>query len=250
MKSAMRRYGAMSQGGVERRREALIRAHAPLVRKVAWRMIHRVPSSVDIDDLISVGTLGLLHAIDHYEEQKGRFEAFAEFRIKGAMLDELRSCDHMSRTSRGRINQIEKARRALEADLGRPPSTEEIAEAVELAPEEVARLVAEDENTTFLTIDDMVPVANERTDDLSDLASNGAGHGDPFGSHLAQELKALLAAEISRLPERLQLVLSLYYEQDLNQKEIAAVLDLTESRISQLHSEAVQLLRKRIKSAV
>ncbi|MFN3201738.1 MAG: sigma-70 family RNA polymerase sigma factor [Bradymonadia bacterium] len=253
MNPALRRYGskAYQKGRQESRRDALLRAHAPLVRKVAWRMIHRVPSSVDIDDLISVGTLGLLQAIDHFDESKGtRFESFAEFRIKGAMLDELRSCDHMSRTARGRINQIEKARAKLEADLGRAPKVTEIAEVVELPADEVARLLAEDENTTFMTLDDMTPVAAEQTESLSELAAQGGSHGDPFGTHLARELKAALAAEIGKLPDRLQLVLSLYYEQSLNQKEIAAVLDLTESRISQLHSEAVKILRRRMQRLV
>ncbi len=245
----MKRGGleAYQKAGGRRRRDELVRKHAPLVKKVAWRLIHRLPSSVEIDDLISVGSIGLLQAIEAFDPSKGtRFESFAEFRIKGAMLDELRSYDFMSRTSRGRSNKIAEAEERLTQELGRDPTLEELAEDTELNVDQVEKLKAESEQTAFLTLDDLGTLATETTEAADELMTGGQPE-DPFGHTLFHELRARLTEALGDLKERDQLMMSLYYAEDLNFKEVGEVLDVTESRISQIHSEVIKKLRKKMR---
>ena len=212
-------------------------------------MVHRLPSSVEIEDLISVGTIGLLQALDSFDDSKGtRFESFAEFRIKGAMLDELRTYDFMSRSARGKANRVEKARARLEGDLGRSPTIAEVAEAAEMTEQEVETILAQSEQVAFLTLDDLGTLAADQTEVPWELLT-GSRPEDPFGHTFFRELRDQLILALEEMPDRLRLVMSLYYYNDLNFKEIGRVLDLTESRISQLHSEAVKYLRKRLKKA-
>lgn len=234
----------------QKRQEELIRQYAPLVKRVAYRLIHRVPPSVEIEDLMSVGTIGLIHAIDNYDPGKGtKFEAFAEFRIKGAMLDELRSYDFMSRAARGKANKVEKARQMLEAQLGRMPTIKELAEETGFIVEEVEECLAQSTQLAFLTAEDLGAIAATTTEVPWELLTQSAPD-DPFGHAFFQELRELVIQALEAMPERLKLVMSLYYYNELNFKEIGRVLDLTESRISQLHSEAIQFLKKKLAKAV
>ncbi len=247
MKSGIEAYKKHEQA---RRKDELVRKYAPLVRKVGYRLIHRLPSSVELEDLLSVGTIGLLHAIEHFDESKGvRFESFAEFRIKGAMLDELRSYDFMSRTARGKANKLDAARREFENEHGTSPSPEELAEVTGLAMRDVQKILSESGQVSFLTLEDLGAVAEDQTDVPWELLSN-ARPQDPFGHTFFRELREQLALALEAMPERLKMVMSLYYYNELNFKEIGRVLDLTESRISQLHSEAVKFLRRRLKKAI
>ncbi len=234
----------------QKRQEELIRQYAPLVKRVAFRLIHRVPSSVEIDDLISVGTIGLIHAIDNFDATKGtRFEAYAEFRIKGAMLDELRSYDFMSRAARGKANKVERARQKLEAQLGRMPTIKELADETGYIVEEIEECLAQNTQLSFLTPEDLGAIAADQTDVPWELLSQ-ASPEDPFGHAFFQELREQVMLALEAMPERLKLVMSLYYYNELNFKEIGRVLDLTESRISQLHTEAIQFLKKRLAKAI
>lgn len=234
----------------EQRKEALIRKYAPLVRKVAYRLIHRLPASVEIDDLISVGTIGLLHAIDNFDESRGkRLEQYAEFRIKGAMIDELRSYDFMSRAARGRVNKIERTGAKLETRLGRAPTREEVAVELGLGVSEVEESMAQAGQMTFLSAEDLSGIASETTEEPWELLRQ-ARPTDPFGHTFFRELREQLIEALDALPERLKLVMSLYYYNSLNFKEIGLVLDVSESRISQLHTQAVGTLRKRLKRAI
>ncbi len=247
MKTGIQAYQKHQQA---RKKDELVRKYAPLVRKVGYRLIHRLPSSVELEDLLSVGTIGLLHAIDHFDASKGvRFESFAEFRIKGAMLDELRSYDFMSRTARGKANKIDAARQHLENELGRSPSIDELVEATNLSQKDVEKILSESGQVSFLTLEDLGAVAADQTEVPWELLSN-ARPEDPFGHTFFQELRRELVVALDAMPERLKLVMSLYYYNELNFKEIGRVLDLTESRISQLHSEAVKFLRKKLRKAV
>ena len=231
------------------RRDRLVREHAGLVRRVAYRLIHRLPPSVEVEDLISVGTIGLLHAIDNFDPAKNtRFEAYAEFRIKGAMIDELRTYDFMSRSARGKSNKLERARKKLEQALGRAPTTAELAEETALEPAEIELLLAQTGQVSFLSAEDLAAFAADQTEVPWELLRS-ARPEDPFGHTFFRELREHLVASIDALPERLKLVLSLYYYNELNFKEIGRVLDVTESRISQLHSEAVRRLRKKLRRA-
>lgn len=249
MKQGIQAYQQQASFNDQRRLEQLVRKYAPLVKKVAYRMVHRLPSSVEVEDLISVGTIGLLHALENFDDEKGtRFESYAEFRIKGAMLDELRTYDFMSRTARGKTNRVEKARASLEADLGRAPTIPEIAEAAEMTEQEVEKLLAQSEQVAFLTLDDLGVIAADQTDVPWELLTQ-ARPEDPFGHTFFRELRDQLVAALESMPERLRLVMSLYYYNELNFKEIGRVLDLTESRISQLHTEAVKYLRGKLRKA-
>ena len=249
MKQGIQAYQQQASFTDRRRQEALVRKYAPLVKKVAYRMVHRLPSSVEVEDLISVGTIGLLYALDNFDESKGtRFESYAEFRIKGAMLDELRTYDYMSRTARGKTNRVEKARTKLEADLGRKPTIDEIAEETEMSAQEVEDLLAQSEQVAFLTLDDLGALAADQTDVPWELLSQSRPE-DPFGHTFFRELRDQLIAALEEMPERLRLVMSLYYYNELNFKEIGRVLDLTESRISQLHSDSVKFLRGKLRKA-
>lgn len=249
MKQGIEAYQAQASVSQRRQQERLVRKYAPLVKKVAYRMIHRLPSSVEIEDLISVGTIGLLHALDNFDDSKGtRFESYAEFRIKGAMLDELRTYDYMSRSARGKTNRVAKARAKLEAELSRMPTIDELATETELTPEEVESLLAQSEQVAFLTFDDLGVIASDQTDIPWELLTQ-ARPEDPFGHTFFRELREQLVASLNDMPDRLRLVMSLYYYNELNFKEIGRVLDLTESRISQLHSEAVKYLRSALKKA-
>lgn len=233
-----------------KRQEELVRKYAPLVKKVAYRLVHRLPPSVDVEDLMAVGTMGLLHAIENFDAAKGtRFEAYAEFRIKGAMLDELRSYDFMSRSARGKTNKLEKAQRRLETRLGRSPTTAELAEETGLDPDEIDSLLAQSTHVAFLTLEDLGAVPADQTEIPSELLTNAAPE-DPFGHAFFQELREQVYQALESMPERLKLVMSLYYYNELNFKEIGRVLDVTESRISQLHSEAIRFLRKKLRKAL
>ena len=249
MKQGIEAYQAQASVSQRREQERLVRKYAPLVKKVAYRMIHRLPSSVEIEDLISVGTIGLLHALDNFDDSKGtRFESYAEFRIKGAMLDELRTYDYMSRAARGKTNRVVKARTKLEAELSRAPTIEELANETDLTAEEVESLLAQSEQVAFLTFDDLGVIASDQTEIPWELLTQ-ARPEDPFGHTFFRELREQLVTSLNDMPDRLRLVMSLYYYNELNFKEIGRVLDLTESRISQLHSEAVKYLRSALKKA-
>ena len=249
MKQGIQAYRKQATLNKKRAQEQLVRKHASLVKKVAYRMIHRLPSSVEVEDLVSVGTIGLLHAIENFDESKGtRFQSYAEFRIKGAMLDELRTYDFMSRTARGKANKVEKARERLQNALGRVPTHAEIAEETGLDAREIDTILAQSEQVSFLTLDDLSTLAVDQTEVPWELLSQSQPE-DPFGHTFFRELRDHLVTALENMPERLRLVMSLYYYNELNFKEIGRVLDLTESRISQLHSEAVKYLRKKLRGA-
>jgi RNA polymerase sigma factor for flagellar operon FliA len=241
---------AYARNQKQKRQEELIRQYAPLVKRVAYRLINRVPPSVDLDDLMSVGTIGLIHAIDNFDAAKGtKFEAYAEFRIKGAMLDELRSYDFMSRAARGKTNKVEKARQKLEAILGRMPTVKELADETGFIVEEIEECLAQSTQMAFLTMEDLGAIAADSTEVPWELLTQ-ASPEDPFGHAFFQELREQVVLALEAMPERLKLVMSLYYYNELNFKEIGRVLDLTESRISQLHTEAIQFLKKKLAKAI
>jgi len=249
MKHGIRAYQKTAQLAQRRKQEELVRTYAPLVKRVAYRLVHRLPASVEVDDLISVGTIGLLQAIESFDESKGtRFESFAEFRIKGAMLDELRTYDFMSRTARHKLNKIERAIEQFEHANARRPTPDEVAGETGLKLKNVERLMAENEQIAFLTLEDLGVLPAAQTDSASELLT-GARPDDPFGSVFMRQLRDALHTALEEMPERLKLVMSLYYYNELNFKEVGRVLDLTESRISQLHAQAVQWLRARLSKA-
>lgn len=228
-------------------RNALIRQYQPLVRKLAHHMMAKLPPSVEVDDLIQVGLIGLSEALSRYEAAQGvQFETFATQRIRGAMLDELRENDWMSRGSRKSQKDIEVAMRKLEHSLGRTPLESEIAVEMGLSLEDYQSLLSKVRGTQLVYLEDM---SRSGEDDDTFLDRHVADvEADPLNVLRDQRLRAGLVAAIKGLPEREQYIMSMYYEQDMNLKEIAAVLDVTESRICQLHSQSIARLRAKMRS--
>ena len=228
-------------------RNALIKQYQPLVRKLAHHMMAKLPPSVEVDDLIQVGLIGLSDALSRYEPSQGvQFETFATQRIRGAMLDELRGSDWMSRSSRKGQKDIEVAMRRLEHALGRAPLESEIAAEMGLPLAEYQSLLSKVRGTQLVYLEDMHR-ADEDDDSYLDrhVADSSA---DPLNVLRDQRLRESLVTAIKALPEREQYIMSMYYEQDMNLKEIAAVLDVTESRICQLHSQSIARLRAKMRT--
>jgi RNA polymerase sigma factor for flagellar operon FliA len=228
-------------------RSALIKQYQPLVRRLAHHMMAKLPPSVEVDDLIQVGLIGLSDALSRYEAAQGvQFETFATQRIRGAMLDELRENDWMSRGSRKSQKDIEGAMRRVEHRLGRSPQESEIAKEMGLALDEYQSLLGKVRGTQLVYLEDMTR-GGEDDDAYLDrhVADNDA---DPMNLLRDQRMRESLVAAIKLLPEREQYIMSMYYEQDMNLKEIAAVLDVTESRICQLHSQSIARLRAKMRA--
>ncbi len=228
-------------------RSAQIKQYQPLVRRLAHYMMAKLPASVEVDDLIQVGLIGLADALSRYEASQGvQFETFATQRIRGAMLDELRGNDWMSRGSRKSQKEIETTMRRLEHRLGRSPIESEIAAEMGMSLVDYQSLLGKVRGTQLVYLEDM---ARNGEDDDNFLDRHVADtEADPMNMLRDQRLRKSLVAAIKGLPEREQYIMSMYYEQDMNLKEIAAVLDVTESRICQLHSQSIARLRAKMRS--
>ena len=228
-------------------RSAMIKQYQPLVRRLAHYMMAKLPASVEVDDLIQVGLIGLADALSRYEASQGvQFETFATQRIRGAMLDELRGNDWMSRGSRKSQKEIETTMRRLEHRLGRSPIESEIAAEMGMSLVDYQSLLGKVRGTQLVYLEDM---SRNGEDDDSFLDRHVAdSEADPMNMLRDHRLRESLVAAIKNLPEREQYIMSMYYEQDMNLKEIAAVLDVTESRICQLHSQSIARLRAKMRS--
>jgi RNA polymerase sigma factor for flagellar operon FliA len=210
-------------------------------------MMAKLPPSVEVDDLIQVGLIGLSDALSRYEASQGvQFETFATQRIRGAMLDELRENDWMSRGSRKNQKDIEVAMRRLEHRLGRAPLESEIAKEMGLPLEEYQSLLGKVRGTQLIYLEDMTRGGDEDDTYLDRHVADSAS--DPLNMLRDQRMRESLVSAIKLLPEREQYIMSMYYEQDMNLKEIAAVLDVTESRVCQLHSQSIARLRAKMRS--
>ncbi|MDH3392771.1 MAG: FliA/WhiG family RNA polymerase sigma factor [Desulfobulbaceae bacterium] len=230
-------------------RTDLILTYTPLIKYIAARLATRLPSHVALDDLISCGTIGLIDAIEKFNpEKKVQFKTYAEFRIKGAMLDELRSLDWVPRSVRRKVTNLEKTYSELEKKLGRPATDEETAEALELTLDNFYKLLDETKTVSFMDID-MLRHKNPVPDDRGTIAETFAADGtDPFAALNIAEIRNVVADAITELPEKEKLTVSLYYFDELTMKEIGEVLGYTESRISQMHSKAMLRLRSKLKN--
>jgi RNA polymerase sigma factor FliA len=227
-------------------RDALIRQYQPLVRKLAHHMMAKLPASVQVDDLIQVGLIGLSEALSRYEAAQGvQFETFATQRIRGAMIDELRENDWMSRGSRKSQKDIEQAMRRLEHQLGRSPKESEIAAELGMDLPAYQALLNKVRGTQLVYLEDMTGGSDGGETFLERYDADE--EADPMQLLRDQRLRKALVEAIKLLPEREQYVMSMYYEQDMNLKEIAAVLGVTESRVCQLHSQSIARLRAKMR---
>ena len=224
-----------------------LRQHMSLVRKLAHQMMAKLPASVELDDLIQVGMMGLNDAITRFDANAGaQFETFATQRIKGAMLDELRSLDWMSRGDRKLQRDIESAVHRLEQRLHRAPNESEIAAELQMPLEGYQEMLGRVRGTQIVHLEDMGSSEEAGADFLDRHVADEAAN--PMALLQDHRMRQALVDAIKNLPEREQLVMSLYYEQDMNLKEIALVLKVTESRVCQLHSQSIARLRSKLRS--
>jgi RNA polymerase sigma factor for flagellar operon FliA len=228
-------------------RDALIRQYSPLVRRLAHHMMAKLPASIQVDDLIQVGLIGLSEALTRFEATQGvQFETFATQRIRGAMIDELRENDWMSRGSRKSQKEIEGALNRLEHRLGRSPTESEIAAELGMTLGEYQALLYKVKGTQLVYLEDMSGGSDGEDGFLErHMVDNDS---DPLQLLRNQRLRASLVDAIKNLPEREQYIMSMYYEKDMNLKEIALVLGITESRVCQLHSQSIARLRSKMRS--
>ena len=225
-------------------KEDLIRQHAPLVKKIAYHLMARLPASVEVDDLIQVGLIGLMDALERFDGNQGaQFESYATQRIRGAMLDDLRDADWLPRHIRQKSRQIETAISRLEQRFGRPPAESEISAEMGVALEEYQTMLGDVKGNQLLYYEDFND--EESTDFLERYLVDGAA--DPLALLEDDGFRHGLVDAIEELPEREKNLMGMYYEQDMNLKEIGAVMGVSESRVCQLHSQAVARLRAKLK---
>lgn len=226
----------------EQRREALIKEFAPTIKYLASRLATRLPSHLNAEDLISVGLIGLLSAFERYDpNRETKFKTYAEYRIRGAMLDEIRSMDWVPRSVRDRITTLQRTCEDLQKRKGGPPTDVEIAAALGLSTDEYNDFLVRSQGAIVLSLDDVGGQAMEPKALAQRLADPGAT--DPLVSLVKADRRRIMGEAIDALPEKERLVVTLYYYEELTMKEIGKVLSVTESRVSQLHSQAVIRLK-------
>lgn len=230
----------------QKQKDQLIGEYAPLIKFIAQKIAVRLPSNIELDDLISAGVIGLMDAIDKYDPSRdNKFKTYAEFRIRGAILDELRAQDWVPRSIRDKAKLLDKTMVQLEAEMGRSATDEEIAKALNVSIDEFHDLVNQVRPVSLLSIDDQQSFGDSDKKSILNLLEGSKVH-NPYNQLNVKTVKEVVAQAIEELPERQRLVLSLYYYEDLNLKEIGQVLRVTESRVSQLHAQAVTRLRAKL----
>lgn len=225
-------------------KEQCLREYAPMVKRMAHHMMAKLPSSVDVDDMIQAGMMGLLDAASRYDELRGaQFETYAAQRIRGAMLDELRGADWLPRSLRRDMRRIEAAIHQLQQKLGRPPLESEIARQLGVTLEQYQQMLQDARGAQLFYYEDF------HGDDDEDFFDRHEVEGvhDPVAILQDGRFRAALIKAIDTLPEREKLMMALLYEQDLNLREIGEVMGVSESRVCQLHSQAVARLRSKLK---
>lgn len=222
-------------------RNELVEKHAPLVKRIACHLINRLPASVQLEDLIQAGMIGLLEASRNYDEGQGAsFETYAGIRIRGAMLDEIRKNDWAPRSVHRKARMVAEAVRNIEHEYGRDARDTEIAEMLEISLEEYYKILQDNSYHKVLSVEDMGLGEESLLDNLSD---NAPGILDGLQK---DDMQRIIAEAVASLPERERLVMALYYDEELNLREIGAVMGVSESRVSQIHSQAVIRLQARM----
>lgn len=231
-------------------REKLLVQYLPLVKYVAGKMMFSLPTCVDYNDLLSAGVMGLIGALERFKPEQGvKFETFVLPRIKGAILDELRTLDWAPRSLRSKARLVEKVNEELEKDLGRAASSQEIADKLDMDIEEYGEVLFELSKASLLSLDGSRVEENEQLTSMYDLLENPKSD-NPLGSIEHTEMKGLLISAIEDLNEQEKIVMALYYYEELTLKEIGQVLNITESRVSQIHSKALESLKNALESEV
>jgi len=229
-------------------RDELIIEYLPYVKSMAHRMAVHLPPNVEADDLVHAGVMGLMNAIERYDStRENKFITYAAFRIRGAMMSELRSRDFHSRSNRSKIRKLDKAYQNLDLKLGREAKDDEVAEELGISLDEffeIRRMSA----MNFVSFEEIGLLSNEGKDDFMHLLVNSESE-DPLSLAGLKEMKSSTARAIEQLNEKEKMVISLYYWDELTMKEIGKVLEITESRVSQIHSQALIHLRAKLRNA-
>ncbi|SDS12800.1 RNA polymerase sigma factor for flagellar operon FliA [Halopseudomonas sabulinigri] len=220
--------------------DRLVEQYAPLVKRIAYHLLGRLPASVQVEDLMQAGMIGLLEASRKFDFGKGAsFETYAGIRIRGAMLDEVRKGDWAPRSVHRNTRMVSDAMRSVESRLGRDAKDHEVAAELDMSLEEYYAILNDTAGSKLFSFDDLLE---------SGAPADVQGDFEPFAGLEDERFRAALAEAINGLPEREKLLLSLYYDEELNLKEIGAVLGVSESRVSQLHSQCAARLRARLSS--
>ncbi|MDE0518803.1 MAG: FliA/WhiG family RNA polymerase sigma factor, partial [Bdellovibrionales bacterium] len=224
----------------EEERKKLIEEYTVLIRFIAKRISIRLPANIDVEDLVSSGVIGLMDAIEKYDPTRdNKFKTYAEFRIRGSILDELRAQDWVPRSIRDKAKMLERATSHLEAKLGRPPTDVELSEHLGLMINEFYNLVNQVRPVNVLSIDEASTFSSV---DRKSFINVLQGDSDPFSYLNMKSIQNVIKQLIEELPERQRIVLSLYYYEGFNLRKIGTILGVTESRVSQLHAQAIRRL--------
>ena len=219
----------------------MVEQHAPLVKRIACHLINRLPASVQLEDLVQAGMIGLLEAARNYDECQGAsFETYAGIRIRGAMLDEIRKNDWAPRSVHRKARLVAEAVREIENEVGRDARDTEIAESLDMSLQEYYKILQDNSYHKVLSFEDL-GIGDESI--LETMSDNAPGIVDGLQR---EDMQHLLSDAIATLPERERLVMALYYDEELNLREIGAVMGVSESRVSQIHSQAVIRLQARL----
>ena len=231
-------------------REQLILEYTPLIKYIAGRLAFRLPPSVESNDLVNSGIIGLIDAIDKFDPKKGvKFRTYAEFRIRGSMLDELRSLDWVPRSLRQKIHQVEEVYAKLEQKLGRSASGEEVAGELGMDIEEYHDIIGQAGGVTLLSLRDIGYASECGKERITDFLVNGS-RDDPMLHLKIKEIEEIIAGAINELPGKQRLVVTFYYYEELTMKEIGMILGITESRVSQIHTQAIIQLKGKLKQEI
>jgi len=235
------------------RQEEMVLQYAPLIKYIASRLALRLPSHISQEDLVSSGIIGLIDAIQKFDPGKNiNFKTYAEFRIKGAMLDELRSLDWTPRSVRKKSHIIENAYAQLQKSLGRPAEAEEVAQLLGMELEDFYQLLDETKAVSLVALDGRQVGSGTLSlpePDLPDILQDESSRDSYLEVHFS-ELQAIMIKAIESLPDKEKLLISLYYYEELTMKEIGQIMGYTESRISQLHTQAMCRLRHRLRDVL
>lgn len=229
-------------------KDKLLVEYAHIVKYIVLRLSVNLPQSVDRNDLLSAGIMGLIKAVETFEPERGfKFETFAGHKVRGAILDELRALDWVPRSVRQKSRDLQKIFAKLENQLGRPPYDDEVCSEMGITMKEFEELLAEVTPTTIISLEEAMPDRESDSKEIRIIDTiEDPGSENPLKELGFAEVKAILKDAIANLPEKEKLVVALYHYEELTLKEIGVVLDLTESRVSQIHSKAILKLRSKL----
>ncbi len=243
-----RAYQAQAQAAADPDRENTLMQYLPLVKYIAGRIAIGLPKSVELDDLINAGVVGLIEAYGNYDPSKNvKFESFASMRIRGAILDELRAIDWAPRSTRAKSREMERSIAELQNKMGRSPTDQQIAENLDVSLDDLYKLLDDLSSTTLLSLDELTyGSADDKPVPLLDTLQS-QDKSDALTDLEREEMRNLLVDSIGLLTEQERLVIALYYYEELTLKEIGQVMELSESRVSQIHTKAVLSLRGKLR---